>query len=38
MTDILINFLCCMAGGIITVAMLIIAGAVRNAGGRRWKQ
>ena len=38
MTDILINALCCMTGGIITVSMLIIAGAVRNAGGRRWKQ
>jgi hypothetical protein len=38
MTEILTGLLCCLGGFSSAIALLAVAGMVRNAGGRRWKQ
>lgn len=35
MKELLLGLFCCMAGGVITVTMLVVAGLVRNAKGMR---
>jgi hypothetical protein len=39
MIDTLILITCCVTGALLSLAsLLIIAGLVRKAGGRRWEQ
>lgn len=38
MNEVLLGLLCCTGGFGSAIAMLAVAGMVRNAGGRRWKQ
>lgn len=38
MNELLLGLLCCFGGAGSALALLVVAGLVRNAGGRRWKQ
>ena len=38
MTELLTGLLCCVGGFGSAFALLVVAGMVRNAGGKRWKQ